>query len=187
LSCDDQIENEVDRICLWHIAHCSKLNKEGYAPRNPPEAISLGEEGVVLVPDTEAEGLAPEEDDNQDPPMDLNTGCPDYRTMWVAAAQFKNKSKDPCSTDQLCGQSHYCVRCRADETMTEYNRWGMTDQRIAAHLIHHVKQNLWKPLSTNNIWDFLMDLDGNLKCDRPLQKELSHYGALRVSDETFKK
>ena len=69
----DGIGNEVDKIGLWHIAHRSKLCKEDHIPKDPLEAISLDGDHVVLVSDTEeAEGLAPEEDDNQDPPMDLN-------------------------------------------------------------------------------------------------------------------
>ena len=61
----------------------------------------------------------------------------------------------------------------------------MTDQRVAAHLLHHVNQSLWKPLSTDNIWDFLMDLDINLKSNQALQKELSRYGALRIPEDVF--
>jgi choline dehydrogenase-like flavoprotein len=69
--------------------------------------------------------------------------------------------------------------------MSKYNQWQMTDQRVAAHLIHHVSQNIWKPLSTDNIWDFLMDLDVNMQGNQALQKELSRYGALRVSEDVF--
>jgi hypothetical protein len=174
---------EIDQIGLWYVTSQSNLRNDDHTLKDLPEAINLVEDDVVLVSDMEeAEGPASEEDNSLEPPMDLNKGRPDYRTMWVAAACFKNRGDMFCSPGNLCGRSHYCLRCRAEETTSEYNQWDMTDQRVASHLIHHVNQKLWKLLSTDKIWDFLMDLDVNLKGNQALQ-ELSRYGALRISED----
>ena len=61
----------------------------------------------------------------------------------------------------------------------------MTDQRVAAHVLFQRKHRQWKPMRTNGIWEYLMDLEENLTNNEPLQKELSHFGALRVLDEAF--
>ena len=66
----------------------------------------------------------------------------------------------------------------------KYTQWEMTDQRVAAHVLFQKKRRKWKPLRMSGIWEYLMDLE-NLKSNPPLQKALSHFGALRVPDEVF--
>ena len=70
----------------------STRTEEDHTTLNFPEAVDLNEEDMIIISDTEdAEGVLQEQD--EDPlklPIDLNQGCPDYRTMWIAGAQFKN-------------------------------------------------------------------------------------------------
>ena len=113
-------------------------------------------------------------------------GTPDYQPTWIAVAEVKQKNLVPCSATQLCKISHTCLRCRADETRFEYDKWDYTDDRIAAHVLLHKEQTEWKTLRTTGICEYLMDLDDNLMKRPRLQKAVAHFGALRLSSEKFK-
>jgi hypothetical protein len=183
----DTVAQKSDQLNLWYLIHRAQRIGEDRMSLNFPEAVDLSEDDVMIISDTEdAEGVCQQED--EDPmklPMDLNQGCPDYRTMWIAGAQFKNKSGTLCSAAKLCGQSHLCLRCRARDTRMKYTQWEITDQRVAAHVLFQKRKRHWKPLHTDGIWEYLMDLEENLMNNQPLQKELSHLAGVRVPDEVF--
>ena len=87
---------------------------------------------------------------------------------------------------QPCDLQHLCLRCRARHTRSEYDQWDLTDSRVAAHVLLHMKQKIWKVLNTNSICEYLLDLDHNLIKRPSLQKAVSHFGALRISSDKFK-
>jgi NACalpha-BTF3-like transcription factor len=131
----DKVVQEVGQLSQWYLTHRAQRTEDERMHSEFPEAVDLTEEDVVIISDTEeAEGALQEEDD--DPvklPIDLNQGCPDYQTMWVAGALFKNKSGTECSAARLCGQSHRCLRCRARETG---RRYPMGDDRPTSCCTH---------------------------------------------------
>jgi hypothetical protein len=173
----DVVLERADQIHLWHVQHLLKSGDNKRTQSDFPEAIDLSVEDMILVSDDEdAEGVPRADDDEQMTLlMDLNQGLPDYRTMWIAGAQVKDRGQVRCSSAQLCGQSHMCLRCRADVTRKKNEQWEVTDSRVAAHLLLHKRSRKWKTLRTSSIWEYLMDLDENLKKRPQLQKALSHF------------
>jgi hypothetical protein len=169
----DAAIEKVDHIHYWHLKQRSEGGEEAQISLDFSAAVDLSEEDIVLVSDDEdAEGIPYSEDDEQlTLSMDLNLGLPDYKTTWIGGAEFKDKSPVRCSFAQPCGFSHLCLRCRAGDTKKKYEQWDMTDSRVAAHLLLHKRNRRWKPLRTNDIWEYLMDLDENLM-KRPRYKRL---------------
>jgi hypothetical protein len=86
----DTVVQKADQLNLWYLTHRAQRVGEDRTSLNFPQAVGLSEDDVIVISDTEdAEGVLQEdEDDPMKLPMDLNQGCPDYRTMWIAGAQF---------------------------------------------------------------------------------------------------
>ena len=186
-SSGDAATGGVDQLHLWYLKHQSESGTEASWYLESAKAVEVVGDDIVMISDDEdAEGTSRrEEEDHLTPPMDLNLGAPDYKSTWIAGAEIKNKSPVRCSVAQPCTLQHLCLRCRAAETRKKYDQWALTDQRMAAHLILHKRTRKWKPLRTETIWDYLMDLDENLMKRPSLQKVLSHFGALRITSEVF--
>jgi len=114
----------------------------------------------------------------QEEKIDIRYGAPDYNRMWVNESRFQNTV---CKGDQLCGREHHCVRCRSEATKRKYND-GHSVERIAAHMIYASQQPSWNNVELDMISDYINTLFNNMSYDKVLVKELSRFGAVRISD-----
>jgi len=95
---------KVDQIHLWHMNYRIRETGGDRVASDFPEAINFSDEEMLIISDTQdtEEVLQKEEEEIITLPINLNQGCPDYRTIWVAGSQFKSRTR--CSAEQLCGQ-----------------------------------------------------------------------------------
>jgi len=114
-----------------------------------------------------------------DDELDIRFGRPDYKRMWVNEFLFRETL---CKGDQLCGQNHRCVRCRAEWTRKKYKD-SPSAERIAAHILYASQQPKWQSVEMDMISDFVNILYENLSFDKSLLKELSKFGAIRISQD----
>ena len=179
------IDRDIKNLVDWY----GPKYAEPLGARKPALEIAHGTTvmAVDVVVELEDEAVLPrkivrnDELPASDDELDIRFGRPDYKRMWVNESLFRETL---CKGDQLCGQDHRCVRCRAEWTRKKY-RDSPSAERIAAHILYASQQPEWQSVELDMISDFINILYDNLSFDKALLKELSRFGAVRIGQDKF--
>jgi hypothetical protein len=83
-----------------------------------------------------------------------------------------------------CDQAASCIFCASVKYKQEDKDAGFYDEEAVAILLLMKEKNQWNPLNTTSIFDYVLSVNEHIKRNQKFQKYLSHFGGVRMSQDS---